>query len=62
LQETRSVNARAQGSLGAVHAFMPAKGGSGCTFLVTNLAHGLSVADKRVLVIDLNLYFGEAAT
>jgi pilus assembly protein CpaE len=62
LTEARAVSAHGRDSLGVVHAFMPAKGGSGCTFLATNLAHGLSVAGKRVLLIDLNLYFGEAVT
>jgi pilus assembly protein CpaE len=62
LKDSRSINARAMDSHGALHAFVPAKGGSGCSFLASNLAHGLSASGKRVLLIDLNLYFGETAT
>src|SRR4030095_6195292 len=45
-------------SAGKVLAFMPCKGGSGTTFLATNLAHELS-ARSSVLMIDLNLQFGD---
>lgn len=45
---------------GKVLAFIACKGGSGATFLSTNLAHQLSLGDKRVLLIDLNLQFGDA--
>ncbi|MGB7479420.1 MAG: AAA family ATPase, partial [Burkholderiaceae bacterium] len=41
-------------------AFMPAKGGSGATFLAANLAHQLAAEGKRALLLDLNLQFGEA--
>lgn len=45
--------------LGKVLAFMPCKGGSGATFLATNL--GWQLAESRsVLLIDLNLQFGDA--
>lgn len=44
-----------------VLAFMPCKGGSGATFLATNL--GWQLAETRsVLLIDLNLQFGDALT
>lgn len=46
---------------GRVLAFLPAKGGSGSTFLSTNLAYMLSARDRRVALIDLNLHFGDAA-
>jgi pilus assembly protein CpaE len=36
------------------------KGGSGATFLATNLAHQLASGGKKVLLMDLNLQFGEA--
>jgi len=43
-------------------AFVSCKGGSGSTFLATNLAYVLAAAEKkRVLLIDLNLQFGDAA-
>lgn len=45
---------------GKVLAFIACKGGSGATFLATNLGHQLSLAGKRVLLIDLNLQFGDA--
>ena len=47
---------RAQGQ---VMAFLPCKGGAGATFLATNL--GWALAQKHsVLLIDLNLQFGDA--
>lgn len=45
---------------GEVLAFIGSKGGAGSTFLATNLAYALSRRGKRVAVIDLNLYFGDA--
>lgn len=47
---------------GKVLSFIPCKGGSGSTFLATNLAYILaSEENKNVLMIDLNLQFGDAA-
>mgnify|MGYP001617115409 CR=1 FL=1 len=43
-----------------VIAFVSCKGGSGATFLATNLGHQLGADGKKVLLIDLNLQFGEA--
>jgi pilus assembly protein CpaE len=44
---------------GKVLAFLPCKGGAGATFLATNL--GWQLAETRsVLLIDLNLQFGDA--
>jgi pilus assembly protein CpaE len=44
---------------GRILAFMPCKGGSGATFLATNL--GCHLAERgTVLLIDLNLQFGNA--
>lgn len=47
--------------VGRVLGIISAKGGGGGTFLATNLAFALSRLGKRVVVIDLNLYFGDAA-
>lgn len=47
--------------VGRVIGLIGAKGGSGSTFLTTNLAFALSRLGKRVVVLDLNLYFGDAA-
>ncbi|QAU33452.1 AAA family ATPase [Janthinobacterium sp. 17J80-10] len=44
---------------GKVLAFMPCKGGSGATFLATNLGY-LLAENQSVLLIDLNLQFGDA--
>jgi pilus assembly protein CpaE len=44
---------------GKVLAFMSCKGGSGATFLATNLAFPLA-ENRSVLLIDLNLQFGDA--
>ena len=46
-------------SPGKILAFMPCKGGSGATFMATNLGFQLSET-KSVLLIDLNLQFGDA--
>lgn len=46
-------------STGKILAFMPCKGGCGATFLATNLGYQLAET-KSVLLIDLNLQFGDA--
>jgi pilus assembly protein CpaE len=43
-----------------VVAFLPCKGGSGATFLATNLGYQIGAEGKKVLLIDLNLQFGDA--
>jgi pilus assembly protein CpaE len=48
-----------QTSYGKVLAFLPCKGGSGATFVASNVAWELS-QEKRVLLVDLNLQFGDA--
>lgn len=50
-----------RGQHGQVLSFLPVKGGAGSTFLSTNLAFALSLLGNRVALIDLNLYFGDAA-
>jgi pilus assembly protein CpaE len=52
----RGAQARAAGK---VLAFIPCKGGSGATFLATSLGYQLSET-RSVLLIDLNLQFGDA--
>ena len=48
-------------SKGKILAFIPCKGGSGSTFIATNLAYALAVNEnKRVLIIDFNLQLGDA--
>ncbi|TWI67398.1 pilus assembly protein CpaE [Pseudoduganella lurida] len=50
------------GANGRVLAFISCKGGSGSTFLATNLAYALSAGgSKRVALIDMNLQFGDAS-
>jgi pilus assembly protein CpaE len=44
---------------GKVLAFLPCKGGSGATFLATNIGYHLAETSS-VLLIDLNLQFGDA--
>jgi len=47
---------------GKVIAFIPAKGGSGATFLATNFGYVLGEGGHhKVLLLDLNLQFGDAA-
>ena len=46
---------------GKVLAFVSCKGGSGATFLATNLGYALAELEgKRVALFDLNLQFGDA--
>lgn len=46
---------------GKVLAFVPCKGGSGSTFIATNLAYVLAAREnKRVALIDFNLQLGDA--
>jgi pilus assembly protein CpaE len=47
---------------GKVLAFISCKGGSGSTFLATNLAYALAAGGtRRVALIDMNLQFGDAS-
>jgi pilus assembly protein CpaE len=55
----RGVAAQAKDS-GQVLAFIACKGGSGATFLATNLAYQLAAGGESVLLIDFNLQFGDA--
>ncbi len=43
-----------------VMAFLSCKGGGGATFLATNLGYQLAGKSRKVLLIDLNLQYGEA--
>jgi pilus assembly protein CpaE len=47
-------------NLAQVIAFVSCKGGSGATFLAANTGYQLGEQGKKVLLIDLNLQFGEA--
>lgn len=60
-QTTRLDTIKGGGKKARVIAFMPAKGGSGSTFLATNLGFVLASHGKRVAVLDLNLQFGDVA-
>lgn len=60
LERIRQHSALVRASAGRVLAFVPSKGGSGATFLATNLAYALADEGKRVVLIDLNLQFGDA--
>lgn len=47
---------------GKVLAFISCKGGSGATFIATNLGYALAAGGhKRVALIDMNLHFGDAS-
>ena len=53
---------RAEKHKGKVLAFIACKGGSGATFLASNLGYALAAEHgKRVALIDLNLQFGDAS-
>lgn len=61
LHESQSISSRFMAHEGGLLAFLPAKGGSGCTFLASNLGYTLAAGGKRVLLVDLNLHFGDMA-
>ena len=42
-------------------ALISVKGGAGSTFLAANLAYALAHRGRRVALLDLNLYLGDAA-
>lgn len=47
---------------GKILAFLSTKGGSGATFLAANLAYAMATsANKKILLIDLNLQLSDAA-
>lgn len=45
---------------GKILAFIACKGGSGATFLATNLGFQLAAENKKVALLDFNLQFGDA--
>lgn len=60
--QQRLVMARMPVNQCRVLAFIPCKGGSGATFLATNIAYALAaLEDKRVALFDFNLQFGDAS-
>jgi pilus assembly protein CpaE len=42
---------------GSLHVFINGKGGSGASFIATNVAHGLATSSHRVTLVDLDLQF-----
>jgi pilus assembly protein CpaE len=60
--EQKLVRAESPRHKGKVLAFLACKGGSGATFLATNLGYVLAAEHgKRVALLDLNLQFGDAS-
>ncbi|MEX3959318.1 CpaE family protein [Trinickia sp. EG282A] len=50
------------GKKSRIVSFMSCKGGTGTTLIATNVAHAISVGwKKRVLLVDLNQLYGDAA-
>jgi pilus assembly protein CpaE len=45
---------------GRVVAFIPCKGGGGATFIATNVAYALAESGQRVILVDLDLQWGNA--
>ena len=60
LRAESKLGLRAAQRSGRILAFVSCKGGSGATFLATNLGYQLGAEGRKVLMIDLNLQFGEA--
>jgi len=61
LHESESLSSRLMANTGELLAFLNAKGGSGSTFLASNLGYTLAAASNKVLLVDLNLFFGDMA-
>lgn len=61
IDRLRQRSALTKSQNGKVLSFLPCKGGSGATFLATNLAYALATVGKSVALIDLNLQFGDAS-
>jgi pilus assembly protein CpaE len=59
LHKTASLSSRLADNEGELLAFLNAKGGSGSTFLASNLGYTLAAAGRKVLLVDLNLFFGD---
>ena len=56
-QVASELSAAAEKHSGSLHVFINGKGGSGATFLATNVAHGLATSDHQVTLVDLDLQF-----
>ncbi len=56
-QLASELSAEAEKHAGSLHVFINGKGGSGATFLATNVAHGLATSDHQVTLVDLDLQF-----
>lgn len=59
LRESASLSSRLVANDGELLAFLNAKGGSGSTFLASNLGYAMAATGKKVLLVDLNLFFGD---
>jgi pilus assembly protein CpaE len=57
--KTESLSSRLTDNKGELLAFLNAKGGSGSTFLASNLGYTLAAAGRKILLVDLNLFFGD---
>ena len=51
------ISADSENQVGGLHVFVNGKGGSGATFLATNVAHGLATDNHSVTLVDLDLQF-----
>jgi pilus assembly protein CpaE len=56
-QVADELNSKDRGDLGSLHVFINGKGGSGASFLATNIAHGLACNGSEVTLVDLDLQF-----
>lgn len=60
--QKRRQQARTSARKGKILAFIPCKGGSGSTFLASNIAYALAASEqKKSALIDFNLQFGDAS-
>lgn len=49
---------KTEDAAGSLYVFVNGKGGSGSSFIASNIAHGLASSDRRVLLVDMDLQFG----
>lgn len=61
LEELAAVAARKEAKIAKRIVVFSTKGGTGKTFVSTNLAAGLAAQGRRVALVDLDLQFGDAA-
>lgn len=56
-QIVEELTSKVERDSGNLHVFINGKGGSGASFIATNIAHGLASGNQKVTLVDLDLQF-----